>query len=397
MLYLVIFIILVRLAYHYDFRRGKRNKNRWYNGILVLFICLSGFRYYVGADTFNYAITYSQYPTLQNLTFGTFLKFRYQPGWILMMSVSQSITESFVLCQLVVAFFLNFSVFKIIKEYCDFPFIAILFYYCAQVFTGMNFEFMREAMAVGVFLLGFKHFVKRAWLKYYVFVFLAFMFHVSAALFILFPLLNIIKLNHKKFTVILAAVFVLIMILGKTVIGELLGLLTFEDSLSATALSYGSRAIDSSKSFMYYIYTFSTYLFFPLILIFYSLSRSKNVIIFPNILLLYFMVSIFSSLSADFIRFNHYLFVFLLINLSNSFYSVFIRFKPKVLFIVLIPLILNFTNFHYLFVVEGAYLSGNKTYNRYYPYVSVFDKEMTDERKVYYRGLQGFKYDFTKY
>lgn len=393
MIYILIYILLICLVYNYDFRNRKRDKKGWFKAIMLLFIFLSGFRYYVGSDTFDYSGIYPEYPSLANLKMSSFSDYRYQPGWVLFMSLCRTITDSFVLSQLIAASIFNISVFQTIKKYSRYPFIAIIFYFSAQVFTGLNFEFMRESMAVGLFLFGFKFYKNNSWINYYAFVFMAFMFHVSAALFFLFPLIKFINLDNKKFILILSSIFLIILFLGKSIISESLGYLSIGDSLSSTSISYANKTLATSKSTLFYIYTYSTYLIFPLALIFFSLSYRKDRIIFLDVLLMYFIISIVSGLSADFIRFNHYLFVFLLIELSNAFYSIIIKLKLRILFITLLPLALNVTNIHYLFFVDSSLSKRDKTYTRYHPYTCVFYKEMPEERKIFFREFRFMKND----
>ena len=397
MVYILIYILLIGVTYFYDFRGKIKNKNSWFNFFLYFFIFMSGFRYYIGSDTFDYVIEYREYPTLDAFSFYTFNSFKYQPGWILFMSLCKTFSKSFLLPQLIVAIFFNKTVFGLIKKYSEYPFITLLFYFTAQVFTSLNFEFMRETMAVSFFLYAFKYYSKNKWISYYMFVFIAFMFHVSVSLFFLFPLVKLIKLNKKRFLMILGMIFFIVVFFGKRFVSQILEFLIFEDSLSIKAHGYGNNALESTKSFNYLLYIFSTYLFFPLLLIYVSIISNKNNIQFFNILLLYFTISIFSSLSADFIRFNHYLFVFLIIELASSFYYVFRKLKPKVFFIILIPLLLNFTNYHYLFANKGSFAVHNQVYKRYQPYNSIFDKGISDERKKVYRSLSNSNSDYLDY
>lgn len=354
-------------------------------------------RYYVGSDTFDYVTDFDDYPNIFKLSRQTFSEFRYQPGWILFMVICKTISSSFVLPQLITAGILNYSIFRIIRKRSNFPFIVILFYYCALVFTGLNFEFMRESLAVGIFLLGFDFIIHKKWILYYALMFLAFMIHVSAFITFIIPFFLLINLSNRRFLILVIVLFLFLTLFGKYVINQFLALLIFQDNLTSVAKGYGGSALKATHTFNYYIYNFSTYLLFPLVLIYNSVMKYGYRILFRNILLIYFLVSIMASFSAHFIRFNHYFFIFLLIEVANSFYLTFKFFKPKLLLIALFPLIFNFTNFHYLF---GNYLTsgqGEDTFKRYVPYSSVLDKKMSEFRLNYYRSFPKSKRNFPEY
>jgi hypothetical protein len=221
------------------------------------------------------------------------------------------------------------------------------------------------------------------------------MMHISASIFILFPLIKRIELTNKTLSISLVLVFLLIIVLGKSLIAPIMNYMTFGDSLSESIQGYGNQVVRNTKSLGYLFYTLSTYFFFPLFIIYNSLKINKYKIRFPYVLFCYFVISLFSTLSADFIRFNHYLFVFLLIEISTAMCVMIMKYKIRLFIVIIIPLILNATNIHYLFIA-GTSLVGEKggAYKRYFPYTNVFTKEMTKERRDYYIELNRRFYDY---
>ena len=210
MVYLITIIFLCVFIFVFDLGNGsKKNADTCYKLMLFWFIALSGFAYNVGSDTVAYMEEYevAKWSYIHNLR--DFLEFENsrQPGWLLLEFICRSISSNFVFFKLIIAGFCNWAVFRFIKKHSSFPFIAVLFY--GLVFAlHLNFNALRQFIAVGFFLIGYDFLIERKWLKYYFFVFLAYMFHSSALICIFFPLLFPLKLNKIR-VVLLSIVFLI--------------------------------------------------------------------------------------------------------------------------------------------------------------------------------------------
>lgn len=72
----------------------------------------------------------------------------------------------------------------------------------------MNFNALRQMVAVSVFLLSYDYLLNRNFIKYYLMVILAYMFHSSALICLFFPLLHLFNLSKK--TVLLSSIVIVV-------------------------------------------------------------------------------------------------------------------------------------------------------------------------------------------
>lgn len=211
MLYLVTVIILIVLIVNYDIK-GRTNTKVYthlYYAMMWWFICISGLAYNVGSDIPTYMKWYndaswSNINSIQDL-------FDYDnhlmPAWNLLMLLCRSISSNFVLPKMIIATFCNYAIFKFIKEHSVYPFITILFYGLGLYFN-MNFNALRQMIAVSIFLLSYDNLQNKNYLKYYAGVVVAYLFHSSALVCAIFPLLNLLDLSRK--TLLASTIFILL-------------------------------------------------------------------------------------------------------------------------------------------------------------------------------------------
>ena len=155
MIYFIVLIILLFFAFIYDFANTKVGRKIAYYSILIGLICLSGFRYRVGGDTLSYMLTYPNMPNLKQLGNFDYIDLKLQPLWVLLVSISKSVTEEFYMLQLFHAIIINTLIFSFIKTNTKYIFTAILLYYIGY-FGYFNFEIMRESIAISIFLYSIK-------------------------------------------------------------------------------------------------------------------------------------------------------------------------------------------------------------------------------------------------
>ncbi len=187
MIYLIIIIILIPLIYHYDYRNHIRNRNLWFNFILLILILVSGLRYRLGVDTLNYVEHYKYSPDLSNFFSTDFSQTRFGIGYLILSSICKSITNDFTLLQLIISTFVNTSILRFFYKNTPRVFSAILLYFCI-CYLYYNMEIIREAIAISMFLISWRYFVEHLWIKYYLCVLIAFLFHPSSLILVFLPL-----------------------------------------------------------------------------------------------------------------------------------------------------------------------------------------------------------------
>ncbi len=219
MIYIFTLAILIILVIRFDYKYVGKNRicfdshaltqyDLWYRVVLIWFICVSGFAYNVGSDIPTYMREYQSFGSIWKInTLADLFEFdNRKPGWVLINVICASICENFVLIKLVIAIFVNWSVFRFFKRHTTYCFTGILFY-SIILYLALNFNALRQAVAVGFFLIGYDYLIEKKWKKYYLFAFISFMFHTSGIICFFIPLFNLIKFN-KRVIIIFAVILI---------------------------------------------------------------------------------------------------------------------------------------------------------------------------------------------
>lgn len=165
--------------------------------MLISFIYMTlliGLRFEVGGDTLNYMGDYQWRvplsdwePTLQD---------NFQPGYVFLCALAKSISPEFYVFQLMHVFLLNLLIFIFIYRNAKYRFAALttVYYICYIYFST---EILRESLSVMVFMFNYKNFEQEKWVKYYLGVALAALFHISAVFLLLLPFIKWVKFDKK--------------------------------------------------------------------------------------------------------------------------------------------------------------------------------------------------------
>ena len=193
MLYVVIFAILLVLAFYFDLIRQGKSKSylRIYNFIYVLLAILMGFRYGVGIDTPRYMLLFDSIPDLAHLGLSDFNIFRSQPLYILINSVCKTVYNNFVSIQILQAALFFHGFYLIIKKLDLRKFFLLLCFFCYDYIHLQSA--MRECFGLAFCFYALCYYLERKWLQYYLLVFVGFMCHSGMIIFFFIPFIRIFK------------------------------------------------------------------------------------------------------------------------------------------------------------------------------------------------------------
>lgn len=208
MIYLSILLVLVLFAVVHDVLNVREGRAVSYWSTCVLLVCLAGFRFKVGGDTYNYMYTHELLPNLSNLLNTEVGIEKIQPLWLLFSATAKSIGEDFYVLQFLHAITVNTVIFIFIQKNTRFRHTGALFYYIS-LYPFFNFEILRESLAICCFLIAIPHYTTRNWMRYYFLATAAFLFHLSAAFLFLLPLIRNLKLRPPSLFFIFAASVIL--------------------------------------------------------------------------------------------------------------------------------------------------------------------------------------------
>jgi len=397
MIYLVIILLLLFLIYKYDYCQEKKDRLLWYYIVLVIFIFVAGLRYRLGVDSIRYESNYPSLPSLSELANYDFSSSRFAPGYIVFAAIARSFSSEFVALQLIHAIFVNCVIFWFIKKYTSRIFFAVALYF-VMLYINFMCEVMREACAVSAFLLGFPYFVKKKWVKYYIFAFFSFSFHPSAFVTFALPLLTLPGIR-SFFTIGKRTIFILI---GAYIVGVIINVAFFDyinlieiASVQESAAMYANDSLAGQVlNINGIISTAILYLIYPILAVMF-IRRRKNYEYAdtPTFRAIELMVSIcliaavFSIPIALFYRYNNYFYPFAIIAMSNFVFQPIIINRRRIRIRYVAWLLIFFPLF--LFKFYGFYrpIPGSSNLRdgmRYYPYSSVINKDKDGDREKVY-------------
>lgn len=377
MLYFLIFIFILLLSYIYDIRQFKKNKLFFFRLLLIILILFAGLRYRVGSDTISYIGQFRYFPTIDNIFNIGLDNFLQRPLWVIYFSFFKTI-GSFYILQLSNAIIVNISYFAFARKYTKNWFTFILLYYIFW-YIGLNFEIMRESLAISIAIWGFRYLEQKKWIKYFLISFISFNFHESAIILFIIPFFLNFNLNFKKWTIFLFLFsFTLLSLKSDIDLNRLFIIL-----LGNSTIFHSKFEIYNSMNNVYNINYYLNYWYLPLFcipsLIFYSNLKLKIYVRNLNLIYLSSILSILMVFMSVLGRFSNYLNVFILLFLSDFIIEFVSKEKIKLKFLYLMFLIAIITP-GVLINYQSRY-GDIHFYNKYYPYSSIFNEFKDSSRE----------------
>ena len=388
MIYLIVIILLLCLSLRYDINGKTKYRKEWYGIMLFIFILIAGLRYRIGVDTVGYLYTY--YHNTPNLSYylGNNLLHTNYLLWNLLLSFFYTIGVPFYVVQLFTAAFVNFLLFSYIKKHSYYVFTCLFFYFIG-FYPIINFETMKASYAIAISLFANDFFIEGKSYKGFLLYIIAALFHPSTIALIVVPLLLFLRFNF------IGLIFLVIAFVGGFIIQKSLGdyLLSFDvfgndvisDKLEGYAESdyYGSsmRFLSIIKNLPLILYSFISVKFAIK-----SNCHNKLLVLEPYLMLtmfflvLQFNIYVFYRIYDFFLIYYCLFFSQLFVDMAKC--SIFQRLLSytRALFFIL-PLVLIFL---------WKYQSESKL-ARYYPYATVIEKRIDNEREKVYNQLRNGK------
>ena len=382
MIYIITLLVLLFLVFHYDVNGNTRNRMTMYYILMFWYIAVSGFQYCMGSDIIIYMNEYND-TDWSDLMLDSFVDLNSrQFGWILLSNLCKLLSSDFLLFKIIQASFVNIVMFVFVKKQTNAIFTSILFYSIFMYFD-LNFNILRQSFAIGFFLLSFNYFNENKWLKYYVFVFLALMFHSSAIILFILPLFKYLKINKVTILIGFASIVFLLLVIRNLPITDFF--ITYIPTLFKSDFTdlgdiylndenYGQNTAKLiSFLIMVGLYFWVFYTNYKN-----NLNQSNNDFLLFLIFIIFFVLN---SSMPIFTRFNLYFTPFFIYLLSN-FIIYFTTQKMsnfKLITLTFFLVLFSFSHINGLFRINANY--NDKQIIQYYPYYSVFEKKQSPERE----------------
>lgn len=391
MVYILLLLYLLYLTIKYDVLGGKQYKMTHFYIVLIGFILISGFRYRLGTDTYIYMSEFNYYPDLSHLKMSEFSNWRYPPLWIILNSFARTI-GGFVLVQFLVSIIHIGLLGLVLKRLSStLLFSTLLFYYLFD-YTRFNMEVMREAISVSCFLMALLALDKGRIISVFLYMVIAFLFHIYSFLVFLLYLFYFKVLAKKPVLSVVSVICIaVICIVEKNFFIDLI-----VSCVAGTDTIYTDRIISYSQSPMYgetdfnwigILIIFSLPVLYMIMLFLTKKYYHRYININPQI----FNAAIYLSITFILLKYsfiiivrmcNYFdIFTFLLIGLFfKSIYVKIENFKQRILtfvFLIFIPIFCSYQKK----MKKDDLVESEKRYSRYYPYSSIFDKTMDSKRE----------------
>lgn len=185
--------------------------------LISLLALLSGTRYHLGGyDYSNYEYMFRLVPNLSNLNVIAYIRenglIGNDVGWTLLNSIIKSMGFNFYGLTLFVAIFFWFTFYFVLRNYINNLniFIVIAMY---KYLLDVSFIYMRQSVAVAIFILSIRYILKRKLILYMLLVVLAATIHFSAVILIPIYWITKIKITRKGllwYSIIFSFSFILV-------------------------------------------------------------------------------------------------------------------------------------------------------------------------------------------
>ena len=197
-LFPIIFSIICIIVY--DMHRTEKFSRIMFWGMCVYLILLFGLSDDLGYDTTHlYHPAYQSFPTFASADMWDRLEeysgFGY--GFQFFILIFKTLGLPWWCFQLAVAGIINVTVFYFINRHLNYRFIAILLYItCLSM--RLNVEIIRQSLAMMVFLMSYPFLTKRQWGYFFISVLVATLFHTSAFMLLLVPLMYLMRIDINR-------------------------------------------------------------------------------------------------------------------------------------------------------------------------------------------------------
>ena len=386
MIYLVVLLLLLLLSFRYDILENERGRDGCYLIVLFIFILVSGLRYRIGTDTTSYLYSfYHVRPALEDFSFKDYPVGK-DPFFTLMNSAVKSLGGRFYMVQLIHATFVNGLIFRYIRRHSPYIFTCV-FFYAIMEFLYYNTQIMRGSMSIVICLYANDYFLGRKWLKGYLLLVVALLFHYQTLVMFVMPILFFLRSDFKSM-IVLAVAFV---------IGQFAGLLLNDYAellMSDENTSIGDKAMMYANSDKYnnemglkWIIMTMCPRFIYLFLILWYLKRHDSSNSLLRLEPMFMLFCLFMLIQAGLViayRYVAYYTVYVAILYAYGFVTLAksARFSKALsyvrAFVLFIPIL--------LVICRGKILI-KEEHVKYFPYSSVIEKSIDSDRENLYKFL----------
>ena len=365
--YLIPFILTIFGTVVYDISKVHNNlKNVLWYFLYFYLTLLIGLRYMVGGDSYFYMQYFNNLSS--SSMFDISWDAEYQPLFSIFTAVAKSIYPSFTSFQILHSLIINTILFLFISKNSKFKFFT-LFLCLLMFYINFTVEILRESLAIMVFILNYKNLENNNWVKYYLGVIIAVMFHLSAIFLILLPLFKFLKLNKK---------YIILLIISFFVLNQFSYLFTFFENfekINKKITDYSEASYGWKSTLLFFI----TRTLFPVGLLMWTKLKFNVSIKYESLICVFGLLGVFSIVNTIiFTRFTNYFFLFYCLALADVFIPFFRKRSLS------INKIFAFATFLVIVPCYGyiSFYWPERYFEKWVPYYSIFSNEAINNKFI---------------
>lgn len=388
MVYYLVLVLLVVLSIVYDIKGKTAYRDMWYMLMMFVFILTAGLRWRLGIDTtrYLYAFYYIR-PDLSSFSFSDY-QIGSDPLWVLLNAFVKSLRGRFFMVQLLQATIVNVLVFKYIKKHTEYIFTTV-FFYAVTCYFPYNMEIMRGGISIVICLYANDFIMEKKWVKGAVLYVVALLFHAQTILILLTPLLFTVKLDKKGILVLIGAFAV--GTIADLLIGNYVYLLDNAD-IEEKALAYAdSEELGEGFGLSSVLLNFLPNMLYPIAALFFIKKNDEDnpVLKLEPFLILYLAFLLMKINFKISYRYVQYYTVYVNLFYANFFVLLVKDLKLRIKGIAQFRYLVAVLIFVPFFVLRIHYYSKESVHSRYFPYASVIDRRIDQDRENLFYQLGG--------
>lgn len=203
--------------------------------LIIIFATIRSFS--VGGDLATYIYFYRLVGIIKNYSLSFVSKIiGMEYGFSLLVIICNNLFNERILL-LIVSLLTYIPIFHFIKKYSSNYCLSILIFLCFELYN-QSFNIMRQFIAIGILLLSFQYIKKQSFLRFFMIVLLASLFHKTALIFLFFYPLYRIKKIPNYFYFIYFIFFSAFFIFGKE-ITDILTYILYSKYMGERSGNYG--------------------------------------------------------------------------------------------------------------------------------------------------------------
>lgn len=380
----------------YDLNGSTKYNELFYWATFLFLTCIAGFRYRLGIDTIAYMqIFESEIPLLSNFLY--YYKMDMLPfeiGSSFIFSLGKTLSDSWDFTQFLIAIITNVSIFTFAYKNSDYKFTFILLYFIF-LFFDLNYETLRQALALSIALYAFQYLKTKSYLLYYILSILAISCHIVALMLLIIPWLQI-QFNKKVLIILSISIF-----LTSSIIWALSeNAVSFIDSLGiefltnkTTGYLTGSWALDEAGINSNWKGWLMSFILLPLqcILLIFCVKTNSSIathkFLMPFFLLWCILIPIQKILPVTY-RFVEFIYPFIFIVFAEIIITTLKnKYSYRHFALCILIMILLYSRVYQRFFTIDSIRHSQPRLVSCYPYANTFTKENNDKREIYYREV----------